>query len=141
MSSNIIHSRAMRIRSACTRPDVLLQVHVWQRGAELGFVCFDREKDDVYFAQYPDADMQLSQIKSFRFISPVERATQLLLFVTTYLAYDEVGGVGRVTFAADFGEEEAAIELDDVMEEDDGALEELLNNASSLALSRMKTKK
>lgn len=62
---------------------------VFQRGETLGVVCFDRERDDVYFAQHPDAALQLSQIQGYRFLSPHERSLQLFIFLTAALTYAE----------------------------------------------------
>jgi hypothetical protein len=65
------------------------QVTLFQRGEELGVVCFDRERAEVYFAQHFDAGLQLSQIQGFRFLNPRERSLQLSIFITASLTYAE----------------------------------------------------
>lgn len=63
---------------------------VFQRGAGLGVVCFDRERTQIYFAEHPDPALQLSQIRGMRFLSPHERSMQLFFFLTAALVYTEV---------------------------------------------------
>lgn len=62
----------------------------FQRGAGLGAVCFDRERHEVHFAEHPDPELALSQIRGMRFLSPSERSVQLFVFLTAALVYAEV---------------------------------------------------
>ena len=65
------------------------QVDVWQVEERIGVVCYDRQRADIYLARHPDAELQLSQIRNFRFVSAVERATSMLVFLTSSLVYSE----------------------------------------------------
>ena len=70
----------------------VLQVCVFQIGEGQGVVCYDREKNEVYFAQHFDEALLQSQIHGFRFISGSERSVQLYFFLTASLVYAEVDG-------------------------------------------------
>lgn len=65
---------------------------MFQIGEGQGVVCYDREKNEVYFAQHVDEALLQSQIRGFRFISGGERSLQLYFFLTASLVYAEVDG-------------------------------------------------
>lgn len=116
--SNVVHRKAIKVRSATSErgETVLLQVqrgfcspccdsfilimflclivqsYIFQIGESQGVVCFDRGRDEVYFAQHSDEALLQSHIRGFRFISGKERSLQLYIFLTTSLTYAEVPG-------------------------------------------------
>lgn len=63
---------------------------MWQCGESLGVICHDHELQDVYFTQHDSAEFQLTQIRSWRFITAQERNAQISLFLRSYLVYTEI---------------------------------------------------
>ena len=63
---------------------------VYQKGqGGSGIVCYDRQCNEVYFAQHSDAALIQTQIQGFRFITPTERAVQMYIFLSSSLTYTE----------------------------------------------------
>lgn len=66
------------------------QMLVYQKGqGGSGIVCYDRQCNEVYFAQHSDAALIQTQIQGFRFITPTERAVQMYIFLCSSLTYTE----------------------------------------------------
>jgi hypothetical protein len=63
-------------------------VVVWHNSNELGIICFDKAKNDIYFAN-PDPIFQQNQIRIMRFSPPAFNSLSLQMFISTELIYTE----------------------------------------------------
>lgn len=120
---------------------------VWQRESQIGVVCFDRQRDDVYIAQPTDKKLQgAMQIRNSRFTaSELERSMGAVMFLASVgLVYGEAAdGRGEVSFDAGAEAEAAvAVDLQSLVESDYGdAAENALAAATAKAQGRAKKKR
>lgn len=88
--STILYSQTCQVMSLSShRPNVILQVFIWQKGINFGVVCYDKIKQDIYMIQPTQVEQETITIP-LQAADVEEIAINMSLYATSLTYQEEV---------------------------------------------------